>query len=294
MRQTVRRQGEASFPPSEAGKRYRWFKAQMRRAQLLEPEQFTPTIEVPVPNRPTDLMLSREDMTEEEAAKLGERVAALRPWGYSIHLGKGLYTDRHKGARMLFRVRLITGAVAELCEIKGASVLDIACNHGYFGLELASRGAVVEGIDLRERNIEKARLLAEHFRIKNVGFSVGNAYDATGQYDIVYNLGLFYHVTDPYRLMALTYRLARKVAVIDTVTHTEPFSGFIQGIGSDTSRPGKGEFSVELHPTYRGLLDLVGAVGFSKVIEAVPAKAPDAARHPYYERRQRRCFIAFK
>ena len=69
---------------------------------------------------------------------------------------------------------------------------------------------------------EKAELLKSHIQINNASFSVGDIYDLSGSYDIVYNLGLLYHVTDPYKLMQITYDKRRTLAVVDTLTHLAP------------------------------------------------------------------------
>ena len=68
-----------------------------------------------------------------------------------------------------------------------------------------------------------------------------------------------YHVTQPYQLVSKTYELCRELAVIETVTHREPFSGFLLGAGERIPREhAAGEVRVELHPTYRGLIELMG------------------------------------
>ncbi len=68
---------------------------------------------------------------------------------------------------------------------------------------------------------------------------------------MVYNLGLFYHVTDPFKLMELTYALCNKFAVIDSIVHKEPVSAFIQFIDKQNHDHAEGKYVMELHPTYR-------------------------------------------
>ena len=171
----------------------------------------------------------------------------------------------------------------------------MACNHGYFGLEAAYFGAKhVYGYDLRKVNIEKAKLLKGHFEIDNVSFAVDDVYNLNGSYDIVYNLGLLYHVTDPCRLISLTYNLCNKFAVIDTITHHSPVSAFIQRTNKNNAHHAEGEFSVEYHPTYRAVIDLMHAVGFKNITEVVSSNIRGSATHPLYERLERRCLIGFK
>jgi 2-polyprenyl-3-methyl-5-hydroxy-6-metoxy-1,4-benzoquinol methylase len=274
---------------------YRNLLVRLKKAKLLNPEIITETIEIETDKSWPALMASREDMTSDEAAQLRTEVEHLKPWNYSIYLGQGIYTGQPKfSERMVFRAKLLTGAVQQLTDVRGASVIDLACNHGYFGLELANLGASVYGIDLREANVRKAQLLARHFKIPNARYEQRNVYDVTGEYDIVYNLGLLYHVTDPYRLIANTFRMTRKMAVVDTLTHVLPISAFIQTVDHDVSLPGEGEFQVEVHPTYRAVVDLLWAAGFKRVIEARSKGGPNSAAHIRYRDFHRRCFIAFK
>ena len=81
---------------------------------------------------------------------------------------------------MTYRSHLITGTMRTLLgeSLHNASVLDMACNHGYFALEAAYHGArSVLGVDLRPGNIAKAMFLKGYFGIENVQFSVKNVYD---------------------------------------------------------------------------------------------------------------------
>ncbi|MEM9422554.1 MAG: hypothetical protein AAF986_08625, partial [Pseudomonadota bacterium] len=83
-------------------------------------------------------------------------------------------------------------------------------------------------------------------------------------------------------------------AVVDTITHASPISAFIQRTNKDTSVHSEGEFSVEYHPTYRALLDLMHAVGFKNLVEIVSSGGEDCADHDLYENGARRCIVGFK
>ena len=83
------------------------------------------------------------------------------------------------------------------------------------------------------------------------------------------NLGVLYHVTDPLRLMQRTYELCERFAIVDTICHEEPFSGFVLFDTKDASHPHEGRESWEFHPTYRGAIDALRYAGFREVIEIV-------------------------
>jgi SAM-dependent methyltransferase len=200
--------------------------------------------------------------------------------------------------RALWRREVVTGTVAELLgdEIRNTTVLDIGCNAGFFSLDVAGRGAQhVDGIDLREANIAQARFVAAHYGFDNVDFHV-NDVDALGagrQWDVVLNLGVLYHVTNPLELVQRTYDLCRKFAVIDTVCHREPVSGYFLFSDKDAESRTEGRAEWEFHPTYRGAIDTIRHAGFSRVVEVVGTHRP-GERHPLYESGGRRCFVAFK
>jgi SAM-dependent methyltransferase len=87
---------------------------------------------------------------------------------------------------------------------QAACALDLACNEGYFSHRLLDWGAQrVVGIDIREANIRRARLLREHFEIDpaRLELEVGDVFaldrERLGTFDVVLNLGLIYHLEDP-------------------------------------------------------------------------------------------------
>src|SRR5713101_1364329 len=47
-------------------------------------------------------------------------------------------------------------------ELIGLRLADLGCLEGGFSLELAQRGMVVTGVEAREKNLEKCRLLEKH------------------------------------------------------------------------------------------------------------------------------------
>jgi ribosomal protein L11 methylase PrmA len=183
--------------------------------------------------------------------------------------------------------------------IKGRSVADIACNWGGFSIEAHLRGAShVLGFDIRPENIAKARRVARHFDADAIDFQVQDLFTHKVQrtHDVVLNLGLMYHISMPFEMMKKTYEMTGEVAVIDTIVHREAFSGLILGTGEAAVDHAATAIGVELHPTYRGLIDLAYMVGFKEVIElhGLPGDDwPDFATN-VYGTKNRRCIVAFK
>ena len=236
--------------------------------------------------------------------QLTEQVRRLDPWLVPFRLGHDVCTIDVKSKEgqqnvenYLYRRDLITGSVAEVLgnDLGDTTVLDVGCNSGFFSLDLAARGAKqVDGIDLRAANIERAQFVKEHYGAENVSFSVSDADDLpTGQqWDVVLNLGVLYHVMNPLELIRRTFELCRRFAIIDTVTHLEPVSGFFLFGDKNAEHPTEGRETCELHPTYRGAIETITYAGFREVIEFVGTGKK--AVHPLYSAGQRRCFLAIK
>jgi SAM-dependent methyltransferase len=239
------------------------------------------------------------DLSRDE---LVARVRDLDPWQVPFPLAQKVATidDEMRfaiaGNRLLFRRDLIVGTVAELLgdDLAHSTVLDIGCQCGFFSLDLAARGARrVDAVDLRPANIAQARFLTEHYGVDNVSFTVADAASWTSdeQWDVVLNLGVLYHVTQPLELIRQTYDRCRRVAVIDTVCHREPVSAYLMLGERDVDKADEGSSQWELHPTYRAVIDTIEAAGFTAILEVVGIADP---RHEWYDGGQRRCFLAFK
>jgi 2-polyprenyl-3-methyl-5-hydroxy-6-metoxy-1,4-benzoquinol methylase len=292
-------------------------------SSLPEPQNATPQEryrnwrrKLPARQRTPEYLLPRvvrEDIGQEAPAwevqrghmelskrELKERVEELGPWYVQFRLGHGLSTmdDPVLGlrGRILFRRELITGTVAAILgeSLAQTTVLDIGCNCGMFSLDIAARGAKrVDGVDLRDENIAQARFLAEHYGINNATFEVSDARHARPDttWDVVLNLGVLYHVTQPLEFIRETYRVCRQFAVIDTVVHLEPVSGYFLFSGKNVENPAEGAEEFEFHPTYRGAIDTIRWAGFSEVFEIVGTARPP---HGLYANGTRRCFLAVK
>ena len=239
---------------------------------------------------------------ELSSEALAARVAALGPWSVPWPLAHGLSTmpdnslSRGSEDRLLYRRELINGTVASFLgdAISDTTVLDVGCNSGFFSMDLAERGAKrVDGVDLRPQNIAQAQFLAEHYGVPNVHFAVRDVdeYAPDQQWDVVLNLGVLYHVTDPLGLIRRTYELCREFAIIDTNCHREPVSAYLLVGDRDIDKPTEGSRQLEFHPTYRGVIDTIEAAGFSEVIEIVGFSP---APHDLYQIGTRRCFLAVK
>jgi SAM-dependent methyltransferase len=292
---------ETAFADGTSQQRYHRWRVTLEESSRNALEYLVPRIEIDVTRGWPESMTPRRGI-DHSTADLGARVAELGPWDVPFPLGDGMTTmsDRTRAAvaekRFLYRLALINGAVATLLgdALPTTTILDIGCNCGLFSLDLAGRGASrVDGVDLRPKNIAQARFLAEHYGIENATFEVRDADDipTDARWDVVLNLGVLYHVLNPFELIRRTFELCRSFAVVDTVCHTEPVSGYFVMGDKDVTAAAEGRESYELHPTYRAVIDTIRHAGFSEIFEIVGrADVP----HDLYATGSRRCFLAIR
>lgn len=105
--------------------------------------------------------------------------------------------------------------------LRGKRVLDIACNSGFWSIQCALLGAEVVGFDGRAELIEQADLLRAIVGVDKVEFRVLDFWDMSpqalgGTFDVVLNLGILYHLTDPLKALQLTKSMAREYILLDT------------------------------------------------------------------------------
>jgi len=85
-------------------------------------------------------------------------------------------------------------------DLRGASVLDIGCNGGFYSIQMKRRGASrVLGIDVDDRYLSQARFAAEVLELE-IDFEKRSVYEVDqlqGQFDYVFFMGVFYHLRYP-------------------------------------------------------------------------------------------------
>lgn len=300
---------QADIRTSKISERYREYFFAAKKHGLADVEQLVPFVNVP--DAPTEAERFTATRNDEAGAKALLAEFPPATWGYYLPLSKDYGTLGKKAGmgpgydlsrrRSDYRLNFIWQGVEALLggSIKGRSVVDIACNWGGFSVEAHLRGASkVMGFDIRPENIAKAGRVAAHFGAPEIEFRVQDLFThaVTEQYDIVLNLGLMYHISMPWEMMKKTYEMTREIAVIDTVVHREAFSGFVLGTGEAAVGHAATAIGVELHPTYRGLIDTAYMVGFKHVIElhGLPDPAWTDFGKDIYGTKNRRCIVAFK
>ncbi len=289
----------------------------------LQPVEFLiPRLNCDCPDTEPRFIQDLADHADQPATVIANEVDALSPWGFYFRFIDGITTEtpeernresrsswlpwkrvvqkqstpRFTRNRTLCRSHLITDTVTRLLgdRLPDTRILDLGTNCGFFSFDIAHHGArQVTGLEMRDDNLARARFLQSYYKMPNVEFAQGDVmnWQPSQPYEVVYNLGLLYHVVDPIGLLQRTYDWCTDFAVVDTVCHRYPFSAFIPRFEKDTSRPGEGRYDIELHPTYRALIDSMYYVGFRQLVELVAVSGRVSG---LYRDHVRRCIIGFK
>lgn len=161
-------------------------------------------------------------MKKEEIKK---KIEEMKPWFHNIHLPGELQTapDHFLGDFPGFKWEKIKNSIPE--DLTGWKVLDIGCNAGFYTFELAKRGAYVTGIDLDDHYLKQASWLAEILNLQDkVEFRQMQVYDLMkeeGQYDLIWFMGVFYHLRYPLLALDIVAQKVNKMMVFQTLSLQE-------------------------------------------------------------------------
>ena len=156
-------------------------------------------------------------MTAEEIAA---RAASLGPWFHNLRLhGVQTAPDHFLGDFPAVKWASFAGLLP--ADMTGKSVLDIGCNGGFYSLEMKRRGAArVLGIDFDPDYLAQARFAAEVDRL-DVEFRQLSVYDVASlreTFDVVFFIGVFYHLRHPLLALDLIHdHVARDALVFQSL-----------------------------------------------------------------------------
>ena len=138
--------------------------------------------------------------TVTKPQSLQEQMDRLGPWTTRFHVdgqvcGGGYEVSQDDALLRSFRERL---------PLPGR-VLELGCMEGGRTFPLARRCGQVLAIDVRREHLERARFMQRQLGLSNVTFFEADLetcdLQTLGQFDAVYNVGLLYHVGDPFRVL---------------------------------------------------------------------------------------------
>lgn len=134
-----------------------------------------------------------------QQSELAHRVASLGEWFHNIDLN-GVQTAPNHFLGDYPRVKWKAIASTFPRDMRGATVLDLGCNGGFYSIEMKKRGADrVLAVDVDDRYLNQARFAARTLGLE-IDFEKRSVYDADripGQFDYVLFMGVFYHLRYP-------------------------------------------------------------------------------------------------
>jgi tRNA (mo5U34)-methyltransferase len=229
--------------------------------------------------------------------ELRARIDAFGTWMYRFELADGVYTALHdeyldevhrtRSGMMFPEIdRTFAGRWADM------TCLDAACNEGFFGYEIAKRGAKsVVGFDARDVNIKKAEFVRETLGVRNISFRVDDVFKIDpanyGTFDLTLCLGLLYHLEDPMGALRRLRSVTRELCVIDTevaranssaTVERGPVDGLVETdqvvavIAEPEAmwNPLSSVTGVSLVPSKSALLAMLKHAGFGEITQAQP------------------------
>jgi tRNA (mo5U34)-methyltransferase len=162
--------------------------------------------------------------SEPEADRLRQAVTRLGPWFHNLHLPHGVRTapEHDLGDFPRWKWKEVAPHLPD--DLRGKRALDIGCNAGFYSFALADRGADVVGIDHDPRYLSQAEMARPHLDpADRVRFVQADAYDLVrhrGRFDVVWFMGVFYHLRYPLLVLDAIARLLspRGILVFQTLT----------------------------------------------------------------------------
>jgi SAM-dependent methyltransferase len=182
-------------------------------------------------------------------------------------------------------------------------ILDLGCGEGVYAIEAGLRGAEVVALDARTERMEEGAAVAARHGLDKVSFGQEDvrhlSRETHGDFDVVYCLGLLYHLDAPdaFGVLERVFELCGRLLLVDTLISVEPQlevrhrDGVYQGQRvreheeDDPPEVRRGRLlrSIDNAFAFRftrtALVAALGDVGFSSVLEchapAEPGKAAD-------------------
>jgi len=192
---------------------------------------------------------------------------AAKGWYHSFELPDGVFIDGFMTVEQQKR-RYAQFPIPE--DLHGRRLLDIGAWDGWFSFEAERHGADVTAIDC----VELPTFLDIHARLRSkVDYRIMDFYElpgaGLGKFDIVFFLGVLYHVRHPLLALEIVCALTKDVAIVDSFV-TDPdnwqeHAGEIPSMEFYELDELGNQFGNWVGPTVRCLLAMCRAAGFARV-----------------------------
>ncbi len=149
------------------------------------------------------------------------QVKRLGPWFHNLHLPDGTQTAPEHTLGDFPNFKWVEIEPYIPFDISGLTVLDVGCNAGFYSIELARRGAMVTAIDIDPHYLNQAKWAASLYGLDHrITFHQMQLYDLAHQgrvYDLVWFMGVFYHLRYPLLALDIISRITRNMMVFQSL-----------------------------------------------------------------------------
>ncbi len=215
------------------------------------------------------------------------RINELHPWFYPVNID-GMTVNPGIGSvcendwlsnRAMCRATLLVEEVLARVDFRGKSVLDLACNCGFWSSHYALAGASkVLGVEGRQQHVKQAELYWERngFLARDkYEFLEGNIADpraweairSRGAVDVTLCAGILYHIKNYAEVLGWAAELTREVMIVDTRVQ--------DGLEETITEPGDLTFNAiaetrdKIVPDRKRLLQTIRDLGFEPEVMPV-------------------------
>ena len=145
-------------------------------------------------------------------------VASVPHWHHRFEIFPGLITPGSYEPAFLFDKAKLPD------DLHGHRVLDIGTSDGYVALQLAKRGAQVVAVDYRRKQDHGYHVM-EMLNPVDIEYHHMNVYELLdknlGQFDIVFFMGVLYHLPDMLRALHMVRQVCRGAMFLETHSENE-------------------------------------------------------------------------
>jgi len=175
-----------------------------------------------------------------------------------------------------WRSEVALKAIESAVDLPQFSLIDVACNDGFFSFQLSDKVAKGLGLEVRTEALRRANLVKkyygrEQFEFKQADLRVFDLENELGfeSFDVCLCYGVLYHVTDPFRFLEKISKVTKHILSLSTFinTYEEPVLTLYK---EDINMPGSGLDLISTRPSYQAIVRMLYGVGFDLVLRYVP------------------------
>lgn len=153
---------------------------------------------------------------------LAAEASRYAPWFHNVHLADGSETAPEHPLGD-FPSCIWTQLQSHLPDdLEGWTALDVGCNSGFYSIELARRGAEVTAVEPDPHFLAQARWMVRQNglegRIHFLDWGVYELVRLGMTYDLVFFMGVFYHLRHPLLALDILSRMTRRLMVFQTLS----------------------------------------------------------------------------